>query len=1041
MDNGDKTIVQLYKEHKGKVSDKWTRYLFEYDLLFEQFQDKPVRMLEIGVQNGGGLEIWAEYFKNGKQFIGCDINPDCANLCFEDPRIKMVVGDANHSLTQEKILTFSPELDIVNDDGSHRSSDIIKSFLRYFPSLTDGGIYVVEDLHASYWKEYEGGLFDPYSSMAFFKRLVDIINCEHWGIERNCADILAGFRNQYGIDIQAEILEHIHAIKFVNSLCVIQKAPSFENKLGGRVVAGDIAAVTFEVGQFGGISLVAPTQAQNPWSMRTLPPEEELLEREQEVRTLTKQIEEKKQAIQALIEQEMKDEQNIRTLVLQIAEKEKNIQILSEKIADINQSIGWRVVTKVRQFREILAPMDSIRGHLLLLLMKGLHIWRAEGIKSIIRKINQTLNSSKGKVQNVIYFPGRIRAHEPWLPAPSTNNIPWIIPTSKNPLISIVVVSEKLNNTRLCLASLIGHGSDYEFNIVVVADGVDDQANVFLSSISGIMLIRNSTHKGFAASCNAGAAVSQGQYLLFLRDEIVLQPNCVNELVRTILENEDCGLVGAKLIDARGILLEAGGNFQNNRNSENQNSIRDASAPANNYLRAVEFSTSAIAVSRKLVSALGGFDEKFDVNTEADFGLALEHLGYKNYYQPLACAAVIGQKVPSQNEYELLRYKWSEKLIPNVSTERKAVLFIDALTPTPDKDAGSVDVFTQMRLLISLGFHVTFASGDNLQIVPKYTADLQRIGVECLYLPYVQSLKKYIVEAGKDYDLVILARAFNAIKYISTVKQHCSHAKVIFSTVDLHFLRETRRARIEKSNELMRQAKDIRSTELGIMKKADCTLVVSSWEKDLLQSELPGINIVHMPLIVDITHRKQVSFSDRKDIFFVGGFQHRPNVDAMQYFVKDIWPLIRQRLPGVKFYIVGSHPPQEVVNLALEDVIIIGYKEDISEYFNNCRLSVAPVRYGAGLKGKVVHSLGYGLPVVATPIAAEGSGLVDNEHISIANDAISFAEAVTKLYTDEALWHKRAENGLAFFKENYSIAAGKRNFANLLHDLGVRDKK
>jgi cephalosporin hydroxylase len=157
MDNGDKTIVQLYKEHKGKVSDKWTRYLIEYDLLFNQFRDKPVRMLEIGVQNGGGLEIWAEYFKNGKQFIGCDINPDCANLCFEDPRIKLVIGDANTSLVQEEILSFSPELDIVNDDGSHRSSDIIKSFRRYFPSLSDGGIYVVEDLHASYWKEYEGG--------------------------------------------------------------------------------------------------------------------------------------------------------------------------------------------------------------------------------------------------------------------------------------------------------------------------------------------------------------------------------------------------------------------------------------------------------------------------------------------------------------------------------------------------------------------------------------------------------------------------------------------------------------------------------------------------------------------------------------------------------------------------------------------------------------------------------------------------------------------------------------------------------------------
>ena len=600
-----------------------------------------------------------------------------------------------------------------------------------------------------------------------------------------------------------------------------------------------------------------------------------------------------------------------------------------------------------------------------------------------------------------------------------------------------MVVVENYDDARRCLVSLIDHSSYYEFNVVVVVDGIKDQNNSFLSSMSGIKQIKNEVRKGFAASCNAGASVSQGQYLLFFRDSIVLQPNCVNELVNTIINNNECGLAGAKLIDANGILLEAGGIFPNNKNLENQRFGGDAAAPANNYLRAVVFSTSTIAVSRKLFAELGGFDEQFDSYAEADLGLTLRHLGYRNYFQPLACAAILDHRKLSNDEFKLLLHKWNGVLMPDASNKRKAVLFIDALTPTPDKDAGSVDVFTQMRILISLGFHVTFASGDNLQVVPKYTADLQRIGVECLYLPYVQSLKKYIKQSGGEYDIVILARANNAMKFISTVKQYCSHAKVIFSTVDLHFLREMRRAEIEKSDELMRQVQDIRSMELGIMKKADCTLVVSSWEKNLLRAELPGVKIVHIPLMVDINNYKQVSFSDRKDIFFVGGFQHRPNVDAMQYFVKEMWPLIRERLPGVKFYIVGSHPPKEILDLALEDVVIVGYKEDISEYFYNCRLSVAPVRFGAGLKGKVVHSLGYGLPVVATSIAAEGSDLVDNENISVANDALSFTEAVARLYTDEALWRKQAENGLTFFKENYSFAAGKRNFAKLIDDLGV----
>jgi O-antigen biosynthesis protein len=187
------TLQQLYAEHSGKVSDKWHSYLVEYGRVFAKYRYKSVTLLEIGVQNGGSLEIWSRFFANAQKLVGCDINPQCAKLQYEDPRVAVVVGDANSDAVQLTVLQHSPVFDVMIDDGSHRSSDIVKSFAKYFPHLADGGVFVAEDLHCSYWAEFEGGLYNPLSSITFFKRLADIVNHEHWGVVKKRSDILRGF--------------------------------------------------------------------------------------------------------------------------------------------------------------------------------------------------------------------------------------------------------------------------------------------------------------------------------------------------------------------------------------------------------------------------------------------------------------------------------------------------------------------------------------------------------------------------------------------------------------------------------------------------------------------------------------------------------------------------------------------------------------------------------------------------------------------------------------------------------------------------------
>ncbi|MGA9032921.1 MAG: glycosyltransferase [Sulfuricaulis sp.] len=278
----NKTLEQLYTEHCGKVSDKWSLYLVEYERIFAEYRDRPVRLLEIGIQNGGSLEIWSKYFRHARRLVGCDISPDCARLSYEDPRVAVVVGDANSDTVQTEVLGYAPAFDVIIDDGSHRSSDIVKSFARYFPHLADGGVFVAEDLHCSYWQEFEGGLFAPFSSITFFKRLADVVSHEHWGIEKNRVDILSGFFAKYGSLMNEEALRHIHSVEFINSMCVIRKNRPLRNRLGARIIAGSVGTVVSGDELYASLE-ATPDQAGNEWTARSAPPEEEILLRIKEL--------------------------------------------------------------------------------------------------------------------------------------------------------------------------------------------------------------------------------------------------------------------------------------------------------------------------------------------------------------------------------------------------------------------------------------------------------------------------------------------------------------------------------------------------------------------------------------------------------------------------------------------------------------------------------------------------------------------------------------------------------------------------------------
>jgi GT2 family glycosyltransferase/SAM-dependent methyltransferase/phage shock protein A len=332
------SFTELYHHHQGKVSDKWSLYLQEYDKLFNKYRDRELSILEIGIQNGGSLEILAQYFQNAKQLVGCDINEKCAYLHYDDPRITVVCGDAGDASIANKIKNIGGSFDIVIDDGSHKSSDIIKCFMRYFDRVKDGGIYIVEDLHCSYWSDHEGGLYDPYSSVTFFKRLVDVINYEHWGILRPKIDPLLGILKKYDIGLNYGLFRYIHSVKFVNSMCFIQKQAAGMNKLGARVVSGTSYSVEPAIANLNGTFNHIPTQTENPWSVFSVPPDEMTPELQEAVGSLHQDIVRYKNTISTLCQQLEKSDKRTAALTSDLSQQQEN-NVLAADLTQVRSQL------------------------------------------------------------------------------------------------------------------------------------------------------------------------------------------------------------------------------------------------------------------------------------------------------------------------------------------------------------------------------------------------------------------------------------------------------------------------------------------------------------------------------------------------------------------------------------------------------------------------------------------------------------------------------------------------------------------------------
>jgi len=659
------------------------------------------------------------------------------------------------------------------------------------------------------------------------------------------------------------------------------------------------------------------------------------------------------------------------------------------------------------------------------------------------------LRATWDRVGALLHFGSPVLA-QPLLSAPPFVAANLALPASPEPRASIIIpVHGQFGRTLDCLRALAAWPPLAAIEIIVVDDASGDATASELPKIEGLRYHRRDTNGGFIAACNDGANIARGEFLVFLNNDTVPQPGWLDSLLALFDAHPDAGMACAQLLYPDGRLQDAGGFLTRDGEAQSYGRFDTPEHCRYAYVRDVDYASgAALAVRRGLFAGLGGFDSRYApaYYEDTDLAFAMRSAGHRVMYQPLARVVHdeggtagtdtgVGVKASQPRNRQVFAERWKAELaslpapgtLPSpavVHRRQRQVLVIDSLTPRPDHDSGSLRLVNLMRLLRDEGAHVVFFPADRKHD-GRYTGALQQLGVETWYAPFARRAPAWLREHGPRFHSVLACRHYVAREFLPLLRRHAPQARVVFDTIDLHYLRERRAAELAGDRTGLAMAARTRALELDAIARSDATLVVSAAERELLALDAPGATVEILTNLHEVAG-PGLPYDARHDLVFVGGFRHPPNVDAVRWFVGEVFPRVRERLPGVRFHCIGSNVVESVRALASEPgVVVHGHVPDITPYMDGCRVSVAPLRYGAGVKGKVNLSMAHGQPVVATHAAVEGMHLRDGEDVLVAGDAAAFAEAVVRLYTDRALWERLSLGGMDNIARHFSLDAAR----------------
>jgi GT2 family glycosyltransferase len=604
----------------------------------------------------------------------------------------------------------------------------------------------------------------------------------------------------------------------------------------------------------------------------------------------------------------------------------------------------------------------------------------------------------------------------------------------------IIPVFNKVEFTFQCLRSLLREVDFKETEVIVVDNASTDRTRELLAHFRGhVRVIENDENRGFVDACNQGAEAARGRHLLFLNNDTVVLPGWLEALIETIERDGRAGAAGSLFLYPDGRIQEAGSVIWSNGETFKYGRLRSPEDRRFTFAREVDYCSGAsLLIRRELFERLGGFDRRYApaYYEDTDLCMGVRSLGYKVVYQPASRlyhfeGATAGtdpragykrfQVINRDKFYDKWRDVLAREHAPEDPTraERAAnrrwvtqVAVVDDRIPTPDRDAGSLRMLNILRAL-SEWCHPVFITTSK-QVWPEYEKLLWKEGVETASALDLRRLLK-----TRGFRAAVVSRPEVAEGVLASIRRADPRVKVVFDTVDLHFVRLTREAGLTGDRSLAREAERYRKVETRIARESDLVWFASSTDLEAMWREAPGVPSVVIPTI-HRPHAGGLPFGAREHLLFVGNFRHRPNEDGVRFFVQEVLPRVREELPGVELLLVGDAAPREFSQLSEQGVRLLGYVPDVDPLFARARVFVAPIRFGAGIKGKIGEALAYAIPLVTTTVGAEGMSLRDGEEALIADTADAFAAAVVRLYRDEELWRRLASNAHAHVERHFS---------------------
>ncbi|MGJ1388219.1 glycosyltransferase [Sphingobacterium spiritivorum] len=613
-------------------------------------------------------------------------------------------------------------------------------------------------------------------------------------------------------------------------------------------------------------------------------------------------------------------------------------------------------------------------------------------------------------------------------------------PVFEEPLVSIIIpLFHQDQYTRKCLSSIAAHLPGVSFELILI----DNTKTPYFQDIVNIKLISNAETTGFISSVNKGIEIAKGDYVYILDNRTVVLDGFLDELLYVFDNNNNVGAVTSMLINPDGTLQGAGGLFLADSQSEEVNNPA-IYHPVVNYVRKIDYAPNCSLLFKRLTEdgEVNLLDKQSEMpGTEgSEICFNLKYLQNKDiYYTPFSKvihfdeSRIKKKSGQTDKKPDTLKTNWTEKRrkIKAVSSQQrvlelyknKNIVFFHDRIPQFDNNSGDLRLTEIIAAFRKLGYHITLVVRHN-RIDNTYCQYFRRSGV-CVIYDYrlFNELPDFLKSLNFSSPLCWFSTSTCFMRYYKPAKEQWPNAKTIFDMVDIHHLRYKRALEHEPENKdfIQNYAKYLKE-EQKAAQLADIIVPISDQEAQYMREfsgrdEMVVISNIHY---TKVTIAEIPDFEEREGIFFIGS-QHHPNIDAVRFLAHEIMPLIWSTHPEIHLHIVGN------LNLVMEEIKhpqihFYGYVPDVSKHYRKHRLMVAPLRSGAGVKGKIGQAFEYFMPVVTSKIGAEGMNMQDNVNALLAEDAQEFAAKIIQLYTNKEVWHyiqSNSEDSLTpFSKEN-----------------------